>query len=262
MDTAYSQQEGMDGAFHALQKVDAHQTLNAVLTAFVERFRFLAVQVLAQLTGLDIDCRRVNGQAQLFKTLEYLPVVDCFLQVCQLWTQGYGFVSGRECADIRSIVVGLDMLSGPGNGHAVQHLEEIKVKPGEKRRRCPLLAWQPAPGIVDLLRLAKDCINIRFRVQFFVKFGWVPLISQGKLVAQIVKAVIDRRGGEHQDFCLNTWTDYTAHEAHISVFPLPTAGSSSIPVSEIMAFIDYHQVVVSPVDPVDRKPHHGTPMFP
>ena len=143
------------------------------------------------------------------------------------------------------------MLPGPCDGHTVQQFKEVKVEPGQQVLRCPFWLRQLAPCVIYLLRLTKNGIDIRLDIQLLIEVIRIALISQRKLIPQIVKAVIDRGGGEHQDFGLNTGFYDSVHQPHIAVFFFTATAVCAISVSEIMAFVDDNQIVIPPVDAVN-----------
>ena len=144
------------------------------------------------------------------------------------------------------------MLSGARYRHTVQHLEKVKVKITEKIVRCPLLHTELAPRIERLLRLPENLVNGFFRVELAVDLCRIALIGQGKLIAQIIKAVIDRRGREHQHFCLDPGPDNLVQKLQITVLFLILAGDFAA-IAEVMALVDHDQVIVAPIQTIQIK---------
>ena len=254
----------MNGAFHALQEIDAHEALNAEFASLAKLLAFLFVQILRELTGMDEFRRRVYGQVQLGEQLEYFLVVDGIRECGQHGTEGDGLVSSGKIPNIRHIVVFLYMLARASDGHAVQNFKEIEVQPFQKICRCSLFFRQLAPGVVDLLSLAEHRVNICLCLELFIELCRISLIGQGQLVAKVIKTIVDGSGREHQHLGPDPGLDDSVHEPSIAVFPavFQLMRSLARAVSEVMTFVDHHQVIVSPVDTVNRKSDHGVAAVP
>ncbi len=72
----------------------------------------------------------------------------------------------------------------------------------------------------------------------------VRLGHEGDLVLEVRQAVVDRRGGEHEDAGLHALLDDAPHEAVV-------AGLAAIVrrlVAEVVGLVDDDEVVVAPVD--------------
>lgn len=139
------------------------------------------------------------------------------------------------------------MPAAASDGNAIQQLKEVKIEGLEQRLCRALTDGQLAPGIECGLCTAEDLINRVRGIQLFVDLGGIPLISQGELIAQISKAIVDRCCREHQHLGLHASADHLVHQAQIAVFALIFAAAQTS-VSEIVGFIDHHQVIVSPVE--------------
>ena len=74
----------------------------------------------------------------------------------------------------------------------------------------------------------------------------MPLIGKGQLVAQIGEPIVYGGGGEHQDLGFHPSLDDFVHQALIPGLAVLV----DVIVSEVVGFIDYHKIVVSPVHPV------------
>ena len=208
----------MDGTFHALEEVDAHEALDADLTAHAELLRLLLVEILVQLARLDVDGRRVDGQVQRGQELDHLLVVDRGLAIGQLGPQGYGLQPLREGPDVRHVVIGLDVLPGPGDGHAVEDFKEVVVQARKQMIRRALRLGQLAPCVIDGLRLPEDRVDVRFRLQLPVDFLRVAAVGERQLVAQVVETVVDRGSRQHQDLCFHAGFDDAVHQETAVVF--------------------------------------------
>ena len=160
---------------------------------------------------------------------------------------GNGLQAFREFADFRHGIVFLDVPAAAGDGDAVEHLEEIEVQRFEQRFCGALRRGKLAPCVEGLLCAAEDFINRVRCIQLGVDLRGIAFIGEGKLVAQVGKAVVDRRGGEHQHLRLHACTDDLVHQAQIAVlaFILTVSGAA---VAEVVGFVDHHQIIVAPVD--------------
>ena len=85
----------------------------------------------------------------------------------------------------------------------------------------------------------------------------MTFVCQLQLVLQVVEAVVDRSGTQHQDFCLDSCSNYLVHQSLIAVFLLLFSIIQYIQViiliyitaiTEIVALVYDYQVVVTPVD--------------
>ena len=111
-----------------------------------------------------------------------------------------------------------------------------------------MLLVQLAPRIEGLLRLLEDVFKALRGIQPFVQVLGVALIGNGKLILQIHKTVIDRRGGEHQDFRLDAGADNLFHQLLIAVLLRVAVRADT--VAEVMGFVNDDQVIVAPVETV------------
>ena len=86
------------------------------------------------------------------------------------------------------------MPAAAGNGDAVQHLKEVKVEGFQQSIRGALLHRQLAPRIERLLCVAENFVDGMRGVQLVIDLPGIAFIGQRQLIAQIIKAVIDRCG--------------------------------------------------------------------
>ena len=145
------------------------------------------------------------------------------------------------------------MVAGSGDRHRIEYFEKIKVEPGKKILCRPFFLRELTPCVIDLLCLPEDRIDIRLCIQLFIDFFLFPFIGESQLVPQIIKAIVHRRGRKHQYFCAHTRLNHTVHQAHVPVFFFPTMGVCSISVTKIVALVDHHKVIISPIDPLNWK---------
>ena len=82
--------------------------------------------------------------------------------------------------------------------------------------------------------------------------SWAPplLVGQGQLIFKVVKPVIDRRGRQHQHFCLYACTDNPIEQLEIAVITrilIILIRCDLTAITEIMALVYHDKVEVSPV---------------
>ena len=220
LDTAQSQSEGIDRTLQALKQVDAHQTPDTFLTTLLRQTRALVVghvDVLRQTRGHNIVGRRVNGQRQRNQHLIDLIVVDRITEVRQAGPERDGFQALREFTDISRIVVLLNVSPGSCDGYAIQHLKEVKVQVLEQFICSSFFSRQFAPCIKCFLGSAEDLVNRGGCIKLFIDLRRVALISQCKLVFQVVETVVYRCRREHQHLCSDTSSNDLIQQLEISI---------------------------------------------
>ena len=137
------------------------------------------------------------------------------------------------------------MAARPGDGHSVQNLEKVKIQHLHQPVSGAAGGIQLAPLIEHLLCVAENLIHAAADVQFTLPFAAIALVGQCQLVTQIVKAVVHRRGRQHQHTCARTGADDFVHQAGVTVFFSLIVHIPAI--AEIVGFIDHDQVVGAPV---------------
>ena len=254
-DSFQRQIEGEYGAFQPLEQVDAHQPLNAEFTSLHGQVRLAAIHVFIQLAGENVVGRRIDAQRQGTQQLIDLVVIDCLIQIREIGAQADGLQPFREFSDFAGIVVSLDMLAGTGNGHAVQHFKKVEIQRAQQRIRRALFRFQLAPCVEGTLCLPKDFIDGLCRVQPLIHDVCIALISQRKLIAQVVETIVDRRCGQHQHLRFDARPDDLAHQYLIAVFPVALVRTgSALAVSEIVRLVDHDQVIVPPIQAIQIQP--------
>ena len=73
---------------------------------------------------------------------------------------------------------------------------------------------------------------------------------------QVVEAVVDRRGRQHQHLGLHALADDLAHQPLVAGLLL----LGVVVVAEVVRLVDDDQVVVAPVDPVQRAVPNDSPL--
>ena len=77
----------------------------------------------------------------------------------------------------------------------------------------------------------------------------IAFVGQGKLVSQVGEAVVDRRRREHQHLGLDALPDDRVHQLLIAGL----AVLEGVVVAEVVRLVDDDEVVVAPVDAVERR---------
>ena len=126
--------------------------------------------------------------------------------------------------------------------------------------RGALFGLQLGPSVVCQLCRAEHIIYAAVDVKNLVDLLSMSFVCQLQLVLQVVETVVDWSGTQHQDFCLDSCSNYLVHQSLIAVFLLLTIIYDIQVVSliilvihitaiaEIVAFVYDYQVVVTPVD--------------
>ena len=97
--------------------------------------------------------------------------------------------------------------------------------------------------------IAEDFFHRSACAQLLAEIFRVAFVSQRELVAQIIEAVIYRSSGQHQNLGFNALADDLVHQFLIAGFPV----LDGIVVSEIVRFIDDDQIIITPVNAVQRN---------
>ena len=152
------------------------------------------------------------------------------------------------------------MASASGDGNRIQQFEEIEVQFFKQALRGALFGLQLGPSVICQLCRAEHIIYAAVDVKNLVDLLSMTFVCQLQLVLQVVEAVVDRSSTQHQDFCLDSCSNYLVHQSLIAVFLLLTIIYDIQVVSliilvihitaiaEIVAFVYDYQVVVTPVD--------------
>ena len=153
------------------------------------------------------------------------------------------------------------MASASGDGNRIQQFEEIEVQFFKQALRGALFGLQLGPSVVSQLCRAEHIIYAAVDVKNLVDLLSMTFVCQLQLVLQVVEAVVDRSSTQHQDFCLDSCSNYLVHQSLIAVFLLLLTIIQYIQVvsliilvihitaiAEIVAFVYDYQVVVTPVD--------------
>src|SRR5271165_419846 len=153
-----------------------------------------------------------------------------------------GLETLRESARLLSAIVLFNMLAGAGDGQQVEQLEVVEAEHVQETRRLTLSILQSEPAVELKLRLANRCLDAGNAVG--VQSHIVSLGDESDLVLQVGEAVVYRRGGEHEDAGLDALLDNAPHQAVVTSL----AGIVRGLVTEVVGFVDYHEVVVAPIN--------------
>ena len=83
-----------------------------------------------------------------------------------------------------------------------------------------------------------------------VHYRAVTFVSEGKLIAQVVEAVVDGCGRQHKHFGFDSGADNFIHQLEIAVLSrifVVLVGGDFAAVTEIVALIYNHKVIIAPV---------------
>ena len=141
------------------------------------------------------------------------------------------------------------MLAGTGNRNAVQQLKKVEVQHFEQIFGCAVTGLPFAPCIKCPLRISENFVDRTAGIELFVNIIGVSFISQGKLIFQVIEAVIDRRGGEHQHLCFHACSDDLFHQGYIAIvlgFFIRVFNQLAA-VAEVVGFINHNKIIVAPI---------------
>ena len=141
------------------------------------------------------------------------------------------------------------MLARACDGHAVQQLEEVEVQRVQDGACGALCRGQPGPGVEGSLRATEDFFDALASLQLLAKRLRFAFVGQGELIPQVVEAVIDRRGRQHQHLGLHAFPDDLVHQLLVARLLVLV----DVVVAEVVRLVDDHKVIVAPVDPVQRR---------
>ena len=116
----------------------------------------------------NIIRRRVDCQIQLHQNPVDFLIVDGVVQIRQMGSQRNRLQPFRELADVGRVVVFLNVLAGPGDGHAVQQLKEIIIQRAKQGFCGPFLVGTLAPQVKGLLCATEDFVDGLSGVQLVV----------------------------------------------------------------------------------------------
>ena len=86
------------------------------------------------------------------------------------------------------------MLTGASNGNAVEDFKEVKTERFKQSFSGTIFRRKFGPAVKSSLRLTENIVKRACRFQFGIHLRRIPLVSECKLIAQVVEAVVDRGG--------------------------------------------------------------------
>ena len=211
----------MNRAFQPLQKVNLDQTNQAFFTIQLTKYR-LAIFELSIIFGLIVGAllhqhileRSKGAHVQaLNDVVDFLERRKLVLGI-KIRLDIDGFESFRELTDIFKIVVFLDVFSGTGNSQQIQNLEVAEIQAIDQLFHGAGFNWSFEPFIetgLGLLQGVGDVSNAMLLQGVVIPFG-----DKKNLVLQVVQAVVDRRGREHQHFGFDPGADDVIHHARVT----------------------------------------------
>ena len=101
--------------------------------------------------------------------------------------------------------------------------------------------------------LTEDLIYAFGGRELFVDLFCVPFIGKRKLIFQVDELVVDRSCRKHQNFRAHTRPYHLVHQPQISVLFRPLSGDFPS-VAEVVAFVNYNQVIIAPIQPLEINP--------
>ena len=254
LNTGKRQLEGINGTFQSFQKVDAHQSADTLLTSGLREVFALVVchfSIFLYLAWEDIVGRCVDAQTQQHQLGIYFIVVNGTFQIGKARTPGDRRQPFRELADFCGVIIFFNVLSGSGDGYAVQNFKEVKIKGAEQCIGGAFFCGKFAPGVEHLLSLLENILDGLLGIQLGIDIFGIALIGNGKLIFKVYKTVVNRGSGEHQHLGFYTGADNPVHQFHIAV--LHGVAVRTDTVTEVMALIYDNQVIVSPIQTVEVK---------
>ena len=120
------------------------------------------------------------------------------------------FEALRKTTGLSYSIVLLEMSARTRDGESIKQGEVIEAQHLDEPWWRALGLVQIEPAVELLLREPGRAVDAGNAVMG--QRGIVALGGEGDLVAQIRHAIVDRRGGEHQDAGLHTFSDDPAHQ--------------------------------------------------
>ena len=171
---------------------------------------------------------------------------------------GFSRVGERPQAPHVVFVVLQDVPARSCDADSVEEAKEVGVEHLDQTRAPALRLRLPGPGResplrclrrlqdgieVKAFRAAEEAVGLRFTRD-------VPSGNEGDLVPEVAKVAVDRSGGQHEDFRVDSAAHDVLHQllvarlSHGLAVNLSAAGV----VPEVVGFVDDDEVVVPPVD--------------
>ena len=148
-----------------------------------------------------------------------------------------------------------DVAAAACDGDLIEDTEEIEVEHVHQTFGAAFLRFEFRPDTVSLLRVAERHIDIGGKPELPGPFIAFVAVGQFELVLQISETIVHRGGGEHKHLCRHAGMDDLVEELLVSVFFVVGLGGAVCAIAEVVRLIDDHEVIVTPVDPLNRNAH-------
>ena len=147
------------------------------------------------------------------------------------------------------------MFSWTGYCYAIQDFKKIKVQHFKQIFSCTSRRFPLTPSIKSSLGVPKYFINGAISIELFVYVICVSFICKGKLIFQVIKAIVYRRSRKHKNFGFYTCSNNFFHQGNIAIILcfFIRIFNYLTTVSEIMRFINNYKTVVTPIYSVKVK---------
>jgi hypothetical protein len=211
--------ECLHRAFKALEQVHRHEGAQAQLTILLPELSPAAADlcvvdllVFRQTAWQDVADRRVDPKfhrGELEKDIVEAHHIGAFRELA---VEGERLAARGKFANLLGVVERRDVAARASDGDRIEQLEKVKIQ----RAR---IAWgvRSSGGSFDqalkaacarrkIWSMLRSALELRFEGIGFA------FVRQRQLILEVVEAVVDRSGGEHQHLGANTLLDDPIHE--------------------------------------------------
>ena len=133
------------------------------------------------------------------------------------------------------------MFAGPCDGQEIEQLEIIEAEHLQEMRRLPFSILQSEPPVELKLCLPNRCLNARNSV--CVEGFIIRLRDECDLILKVGQAVVDWRGGKHEDPRLHAIFYDAPHQPVVASLTFIVSGF----VPEVVRLVYDYQVIIAPV---------------
>lgn len=147
-----------------------------------------------------------------------------------------------------------DVLAGAGDGHTVEQLEELEVESVHDCGRRPFRRGQILPIVEGTLRPPERLFDALTATELVRQATRVAPTGERELVLQVQEAVVHRGCRQHQHLGLDTCPDHLVHQCAVARVGLTLCGGRVV-VAKVVALVDDDEIVVAPVDLIERHSH-------
>jgi len=175
----------------------------------VERFEFV----------FDVTGRSEKGELVAVNLVVKLIVGEKSALGVNFRKDRYRFLALREATQgsDAAFVIALDVFARAGDGQLVQELEESRAKFFQQVFGMTFAGLLARPKRESFLRRRQRILQAR-NADGVLERGVLAFGQEVNLVAEIPQIVVDRRGGEQQDFRFDPALDDVVHEALVTAF--------------------------------------------